>query len=112
MFKTHLDKDCIILSIFRLAAVSGRRIFPIQIQSVEVVLPQEPDRAADEGLPAGGVGHERAEPAGTFVPSSDGQEGLQVAVVGLQCGELAVTTFETSHTKFKEIERNFNRVRI
>ncbi len=98
-FKTYLNKDCIVLSVLRLASISSSRIFPIQVQSVKVVLPQEPDRAADEGLPACRISNERTEPSGTFVPSSNGQESLQITVVRLQRGELAITTCKTSNKK-------------
>ncbi len=60
--RTDLDKDGIVLPVLRLSAVSRRRIFPVEIQSVEVVLTEESNGASDERFPAGGVGDQRAEP--------------------------------------------------
>ncbi len=65
--RTDLDKDGIVLPVLRPSAVSRRRIFPVEIQSVEVILTEESDGASDERFPAGGVGDQRAEPPGVDV---------------------------------------------
>ena len=93
-FKIYLNKDCVILSVLGLSSISGRRIFPVEVQSVKVVLTEESNRASDERLPASRIGDERTEPSGTFVPSSDGKQGLQVAVVRFQGSELAISAWK------------------
>ena len=70
---THHDKLGVIVSVLRPPPIPERRILPVEIQAVEVVLPKELDGAPDEGSPPLRVGHERAEPLGSLVPSSDGE---------------------------------------
>ncbi len=91
-FQIYLNKYCVILSVLRLSSISCRRIFPVEIQSVKIILAEESDRAADESFPAGRICDERTESSRTFVPASDGEQRLQVAVVSFQGGKLTVTT--------------------
>ena len=58
-----------------------------------------PNSRLDEGPPPVRVSDHWAEPLGSLVPASDGQEGLQVAVVGLQSGELAVAAWRNDKRK-------------
>ena len=90
---THFHHElCVIVAIFRFATITERGVFPIQIQTVKVVLPQELQRAPDEGLPSFRIRDQRAESSGAFIPASNGDQGLQVSVVRFQGRELAITS--------------------
>jgi hypothetical protein len=89
---TYDDKLGVVVTIFRFAAITECRILPIQIESIKVVLPEEADSAPDESLPSGGISDQRAEFPGTFIPASNGQQGLEISVVGLQGRKLAIST--------------------
>lgn len=91
---TDLDEDGVVLPVLGFASIPGSRVLPVEVQAVEVVLAQESNRAPDEGLPASRVGDQRAEPSGAFVPASDGQQGLEVPVVGLQGRKLSIATWK------------------
>ena len=91
LFPTHHDKLGVVVPILRSSPVPERRILPVEIEAVEVVLPEELDGAPDEGSPPLRVGHEGAEPLGPLVPASDGEEGLEVGVVRFEAGKLAIS---------------------
>lgn len=105
---TDLDQNGIALLILRWGATRAR-VLPVDIQTIKLILTQERDHAADEGLTIGRRRNHSCEPIetgrrsefylcykfllvracssfyydlllSTKVPSSDGQQCLQVAV--------------------------------
>lgn len=91
---SYLHQVGVIVLVPRLSTVSERGIFPVEIETVEMILSKKLDRVLDEFSPSAGVGYHRREPARAFVPTTDGQQGFQVLVVRFQAGELGVSTFE------------------
>ena len=89
---TYDDELGVVGAVLGLAAVPEGGVLPVEVDAVKVVLPEEPERGLDEGASAGGVGDHGGEPLRALVPAADGDQGLQVTVVGLQAGELAVAT--------------------
>lgn len=91
---SYLHQVGVIVLVPRLSTVSERGIFPVEIETVEMILSKKLDRVLDEFSPSAGVGYHRREPARALVPTTDGQQGFQVLVVRFQAGELGVSTFE------------------
>lgn len=91
---SYLHQVGVIVLVPRLSTVSERGIFPVEIETVEMILSKKLDRVLDEFSPSAGVGYHRREPARALVPTTDGQQGFQVLVVRFQAGELCVSTFE------------------
>ncbi len=58
---TNLDQDSVALLILSWGATRAG-VFPVNIQTVKLVLTQEGDHAADEGLTIGGRRHHSCEP--------------------------------------------------
>lgn len=83
----------VIIFISGLPAVPIRRILPIQIHSIKVILSQEFDNIFDEIAAPAIVRHHRREPRRAFVPSADREHNLQLLIVRLQAGEFGVAPF-------------------
>ena len=89
---THRDELGVVAPVLRSSSVPLGGVLPVQVETVKVVLPEELDGALDEGATPGRVFHQLGEASRPLVPASDGDQRLQVAVVRLQRGELAVPT--------------------
>ena len=59
---THLDQEGVTIPVLRMASIPKGGIFPIQVQAVELVLPEELHGAADEFLPVFPGAHQGREP--------------------------------------------------
>lgn len=105
---SYLHQVGVIVLVTRLSTVSERGIFPVEIETVEMILSKKLDRVLDEFSPSAGVGYHRREPARALVPTTDGQQGFQVLVVRFQAGELGVSTFERVN-KLVNNNNNFGR---
>jgi len=87
---TYLDKQCIVLFVFRDTTFPGCRVLPIQVQTVKVVLSQKSYGMLDEGL-ATFTGRDKVgKSTGSLIPSSNGYKRFQGFVVGFQSIELGV----------------------
>jgi len=67
------------------------RIFPIDVESIELVLLQKLDDALDENFSSRRHRRHRRKLLAALVPSSDGQGHLQMVVVDLQIGHATET---------------------
>ena len=96
---TYSNKFGVIVPIFGFSSVPESGVLPVQVQAVKAVLPQESHCRLDELPSAGGIGHHGTESLGAFVPAADRQERLQVLVVGLQTGKLAIAAYSEKGKK-------------
>lgn len=89
--QTNLDEQRVTSFVRGLvSALPEGRVFPIEVQSVEAVFAQEGDGAANETPPVlCGFDQSRESPR-SFVPSPDGQQGLQTWIERLEIDEAAV----------------------
>lgn len=99
-----LDKLGIVITISGLAALSMGWIFPIEIDAIEMVLPQEFQDVLDELLPTLVTSHQWRESGTRLVPSANGNHGLQLFVVRFESSELGIATW----MKERERERGGN----
>lgn len=104
MFK-YLHKERVVLSVSRFAAVSERRVLPVEVQSVEVVLPQKPHCVAHQFCSPVLVSDEWREASRALVPAADSEQRFQLLVVRLQPRELGVPTCACTHTHTHKITR-------
>ncbi len=89
----YLDELGVILSVGGSAAFARCRIFPVEIEAVELMLAEILDGRSHQILAGLRIGHQFGEPSRSFVPSADGQQSLQVLVVGLETVEFGVAPF-------------------
>lgn len=89
----YLDKLCIIFSVGWFTAVARCRVFPVEIEAVEIMLTQELDGRSDQILTGLWVGYQFGEALGPFVPATDGQQSPQVLVVRLETVEFGITSY-------------------
>lgn len=89
----YLDELGVVLSVGGPAAFARCRIFPVEIEAVELMLAQVLDGRSHQILAGLRVGHQFGEPSRPFVPSADGQQSPQVLVVSLETVEFGVTPF-------------------
>ena len=88
----HLNEIGIIVSVPRFSTIPERRIFPIEIETVKVILSKKLDRVLHEFLPSFWIGNHWWESTGTLVPSADRQHGLQVFIICFKTGKFCIST--------------------
>lgn len=84
----------VVVPIPGLAALAVRRVLPVEVDAIEVVLSQELQYVLDELLATVAAGHQRGEPGAGLVPAANGNHGLQLLVVRFESGELGIATYE------------------
>lgn len=67
----YLHEASIIVLVSRFPTVPERRILPVEVKAIEVVLPEELDGVLHEFPSSVRVGHHRRESTGPLVPSAD-----------------------------------------
>ncbi len=92
VLESYLDEESVVLLVLGLTAVPEGGVLPVEVQPVEVVRPQEPDRGPDEGLAVFFGRHQGRPSRGALVPSTHSYERLELFVVRLQADELCVAT--------------------
>ena len=90
---SYLHQLSVIVSVPRLAPVPESRVLPVQIESIEVILPQELNCVPHQLSSTVSIRYHGGKPGRALVPTTDGQQRLQVLVVALQPDEFRVTTW-------------------
>ena len=88
-----LDEGGVVGAVLRSAPGPLGGVLPVKVDTVKVVLSEEPDGGFDEHLAPVSVLDQGAEPPAALIPASNSEHGLQVFVVGLQCSKLSESTY-------------------
>lgn len=91
---TNLNEVGIIIFIPRLSTVPERWVFPIEVETIEMILSEKLDCVFNKFLSSTWISDHRWKSAGSLVPSTNGQHGFQVFIVGFESGELGISTLK------------------
>jgi len=90
----YFDEEGVVLFVCGFPSVPSCRIFPIQVQPIEMMLTEEANAIFDKGLSTLRIGHELGESSRALIPSANGNQCLESLVVRLESIELGVAICE------------------